>query len=218
MGCPDDFVFGSDSYIWYALNCLTYGGVMVSGGLAFLGTGCTTPDVGLDYIINMCQMLNKIDTMKIYYSNYYYVSGMTHLSHHMFLAHTLFENTRMNLSYGTHLYRVHIPTSVFCRGASGFVTVCSCGVWGCGWTTCPLHVVPFCGKSILNKLVCRLDIKKNTFYSLYRLYTDDICWYIALVSCFCLLVLISPSGRFPELCHRDCNTFGLITFSCELSL
>ena len=41
-------------------------------------------------------------------------------------------------------------TWIFCRGVSGFVTDCPCGVWCRGLTTCLLHVGPPFGNRILN--------------------------------------------------------------------
>ena len=47
-------------------------------------------------------------------------------------------------------------TWIFCRGVSGFVTDCPCGVWCRGLTTCLLHIGPTFGNRILNKLGCRV--------------------------------------------------------------
>ena len=41
-------------------------------------------------------------------------------------------------------------TWIFCRGVSGFATVCSCDVWCRGLTTCLLHVGPPFGNRFLN--------------------------------------------------------------------
>ena len=36
---------------------------MVCGGLPFLDIGCPVPDVGLNYLIDLYQMLEMIDTL-----------------------------------------------------------------------------------------------------------------------------------------------------------
>ena len=57
---------------------------------------------------------------------------------------------------------------IFCKGISGFVTGCPCGVWYRGLATCSLYVGPICGKTILNKLVCKFGrMGKNFLLSQY---------------------------------------------------
>ena len=64
------------------------------------------------------------------------------------------------------------PTRIFCRGVSGFVTSCPCGVWGGGSTTFPLFV----GLFFVNLLQLSLSVwgMENILASL--------CWYILIVT------------------------------------
>ena len=57
------------------------------------------------------------------------------------------------------------PTRIICRGVSGFMTSCSCGVWFSELTVCPLYVGPLFHKAVLDELVCKFNL---------------ICWRIAL--------------------------------------
>ena len=69
----------------------------------------------------------------------------------MFLSLDLLWEFR--IQYGTNgpLYVTpSYSTWIFCRGVSGFVTDCPCGVWCRGLTTCLLHVGPPFGNRILN--------------------------------------------------------------------
>ena len=69
----------------------------------------------------------------------------------MFLSLDLLREYRIQHGANGPLYVTSsYSTWIFCRGVSGFVTDCPCGVWCRGLTTCLLHVGPPFGNRILN--------------------------------------------------------------------
>ena len=69
----------------------------------------------------------------------------------MFLSlDLLWEYRIQHGAYGPLYVTSSYSTWIFCRGVSGFVTDCPCGVWCRGLTTCLLHVGPPFGNRILN--------------------------------------------------------------------
>ena len=69
----------------------------------------------------------------------------------MFLSLDLLSEYRIQYGAIGPLYVTSsYSTWIFCRGVSGFVTDCPCGVWCCGLTTCLLHDGPPFGNRFLN--------------------------------------------------------------------
>ena len=67
----------------------------------------------------------------------------------MFLSLDLLSEYRIQHGANGPLYVTSsYSTWIFCRGVSGFVTDCPCGVWSRGLTTCLLHVGPPFGNRI----------------------------------------------------------------------
>ena len=71
---------------------------------------------------------------------------------------------------------------IFCRGVSGFVTGCPCGVWGRG-------------KSIPNKLVCKFDRMENSSSLSCKICIDSTCWYLLCIS-VCYIVILASQTAF----------------------
>ena len=71
---------------------------------------------------------------------------------------------------------------IFCRGVSGFVTGCPCGVWGRG-------------KSIPNKLVCKFDRMENSSSLSCKICIDSTCWYLLCIS-VCYIVILTSQTAF----------------------
>ena len=80
-----------------------------------------------------------------------------------------FHNPASAYSYHIYIYilstsivYIYIISTSIC--ISGFATDCPCGVWG----RCPLYVGPIFWRSILNKLVCKLNRIENSFSLSYE--------------------------------------------------
>ena len=123
-----------------------------------------------------------IDTLSIYYT---IVSPITQ-TYGCFCPWTFFENTRMNSllwnSFASCLHpnkRLQSPQGEpVTKPGTGIVTGSPCGDWSRRLTTCPLYVGTCFGKSILNKLVCKLDRMENSCSYHLNIYIDSTCWYI----------------------------------------
>ena len=86
-----------------------------------------------------------------------------------------------NCCYGTPVHYVHIPTGIFSRGGSGFVTGSLCGVWDRGLITCHPYVGPFFGKSILIKFVVQFNRMENSILYYVEIYWDYLLIYMYIL-------------------------------------
>ena len=112
----------------------------------------------------------------------------------MFLSLDLLWEYRIQHSANGRLYVTSsYSTWIFCRGVSGFVIDCPCGVWCRGLTTCLLHVGPTFWKSnFKQQLGCRFDIMnyESYFFVFWHMQLIYMSWYIRSFFGFTILNIL----------------------------
>ena len=98
----------------------------------------------------------------------------------MFLVQGLSEYRIQHGAIGPLHVTSSYSTWIFCRGVSGFVIDCPCGVWCPGLTTCLLYVGPLFGNRLLKQqLGCRFEKMdcKSSFFVFWHM-QSYMSWYI----------------------------------------